>query len=230
MEDLPIGVFDMIVIALVVMSGLLAYFRGFIRELLSIAAWVGAVLAGFYGYGYLSPHLEQYVGEPEVADVTAGVGIALVTLIFLSVVASKASSMVQDSHAGSVDRALGFVFGLLRGVLILSIVYLVTTQWMKQKDEDLPGFVQESRSLLFAKVGADFVIKVLPEEIRKKANLAAEEASKAKQNYDTVKSLSETLNSSKPQEGNSGGEDGSQQPAYTDKDRQGFDSLIQKVE
>jgi len=228
MEDLPIGIFDMIVIALVVMSGLLAYFRGFIRELLSIAAWIGAVLAGFYGYGYLSNYLLNYIDEPAVADVTAGVGVGFVTLVVLSVVASKASSMVQDSHAGSVDRALGFLFGLLRGVLILSLVYLVATQWMKQKEEDMPGFVQESRSLLFARVGADIVMKVLPEEIRKKANLAAEEARKAEKAIEDAKKMTEMLSDTKSP--GAGDKSGTEQPGYGEKDRQQFDSLMDKVE
>ncbi len=227
MENLPIGGVDIVVIGLVVMSGLLAYFRGFIRELLSIVAWVGAVGAGFYGYGLVAPYLADYILEEAIANVVAGVGIGVVTLVALSVGASMVSGMVQDSHAGSVDKALGFLFGLARGCLILSLIYLVTTQWFI-KEEDLPGAVLESRSLPVAKIGAEMVMKALPEEIRRKANLAEREARQTEEEIREKLELYDKLSNPKPL--GAGENSGTQQPAYGDKERQQLDSLIKEAE
>lgn len=227
MDNLPIGIFDIIVIALVVMSGLLAYFRGFIRELLSIAAWVGSVVGGFYGYGYVSTYLYPYIVDQAVADVAAGVGLGLILLVALSVGASMISSMVQESHAGSVDKALGFLFGLARGCLILSVVYLMTTQWFI-KEADLPETVLNSRALPVAKVGADLVMRVLPEEIRKKANIAEREIQEAEKKIRATNELYNKLSDREPS--GAADESGTQQPAYGDKERQQLDSLIKEAE
>lgn len=227
MENLPIGIVDLVVIALVVMSGLLAYFRGFIRELLSIAAWVGAVAAGFYGYSYLAPFLYEYILEEALAEVAAGVGIGIVTLIVLSVGASMASSMVQESHAGSVDKALGFLFGLARGCLILSLIYLVTTQWFI-KEEDLPEAILESRSLPVAKIGADVIMAALPEEIRRKANIAEREIREKEAELREKAELYDKLSNPKPSGATE--QSGTQPPAYDSKQRQQLDSLIKEAD
>lgn len=227
MDNLPIGIVDIVIIGLVVMSGLLAYFRGFIRELLSIVAWVGAVGAGFYGYGLVAPYLSDYIVEEAVANVIAGVGIGVVTLVVLSVGASMVSGMVQESHAGSVDKALGFLFGLARGCLILSLVYLVTTQWFV-KEEDLPQAVLDSRSLPVAKIGADIVMKALPEEIRRKANIAEREIRQTEEEIREATELYDKLSNPKP--AGAAEQNGTQQPAYGDKERQQLDSLIKEAE
>lgn len=227
MDSLPIGIVDIFVIGLVVMSGLLAYFRGFIRELLSIVAWVGAVAAGFYGYGLVAPYLSDYILEEAIANVVAGVGIGIVTLVVLSVGASMVSGMVQESHAGSVDKALGFLFGLARGCLILSLIYLVTTQWFI-KEEDLPETVLNSRSLPVAKVGADLVMKALPEEIRRKANIAEREIRETEEELREATELYDKLSNPKP--AGASEPNGTQQPAYGNKERQQLDSLIKEAE
>lgn len=223
MDNLPIGIIDIIVIALVIMSGLLAYFRGFIRELLSIAAWVGAVAAGFYGYGLLAPHLSDFIRDEDVANVAAGLGIGVVALVALSVLASMVSSSVQESHAGSVDRALGFVFGIGRGLLILSLVYLGTTHWFIE-EQDLPDVVQESRALPVAKASANFVTKLLPEDIRAKIVDAD------RQREEEQKKLEALRNLAIPKPAGASDDDGTQPPAYGDKERQQLDSLLKEAE
>ena len=114
--------FDIAVLAVLAVSGLLALVRGFVREVLSIASWVGAAAAALFLYPELAPHLEGLFGVIEpgpVANIAAGGVIFLVSLIVFSLLAGLIADRVQDSALGPIDRTLGLVFGLVRGAALL---------------------------------------------------------------------------------------------------------------
>ena len=116
----------------IVLSGLLAYSRGFLREALAIAGWVVAGIVGFV----FAPAVEPLITEiPVVGDFVADscelsmIGafavVFAVALIVASLITPLFSSLVQRSALGGVDQGLGFLFGVARGVLLIAIAYFV---------------------------------------------------------------------------------------------------------
>lgn len=159
--DLPVNVFDIGVIAVLLISALLAYARGFVHEVLAIVGWIGAIFATFYGFPYLQPYARQFIPMELAADLTAGVVIFIFTLVFLSAMTRSISKQVQASALNALDRALGFLFGLLRGALIVVIAY-IGLELVMPKDKQ-PAFVREARTMQFIEPARRELIKLLPD-------------------------------------------------------------------
>ena len=122
---------DYVILAIILISGLLALTRGFVSEVFSLIAWVGAYFAAVKFYPLAEPWVHKYIHNPGAAAVIAAFGIFFVALVLLSVIGNSFSDIVKSSPLTSVDRSLGFVFGVLRGLLVVCLVYLcvVTILW-----------------------------------------------------------------------------------------------------
>ena len=116
---MPITLLDIVLIAVMLISGLLAMVRGFMREVLSIIAWILAAGATLYAYSKLLPLAKQYFNNDIVAAVAVIGGVFLLTLLIVSILTVRISDMVLDSRVGALDRTLGFLFGLARGLVIV---------------------------------------------------------------------------------------------------------------
>jgi membrane protein required for colicin V production len=161
---------DLIIIAILALSALLAFMRGFVREVLSIGAWVGAALATIYGFPLLQPFARKYIEVALFADIAAGVSIFVVALIILTVLSHALSKNVRGSALGAVDRSLGLLFGLVRGAVLVCLAYLVMAWAIPQ--EDRPVWIAESRTLPLVQQGADLLLKILPESALKQGEKA----------------------------------------------------------
>ena len=117
-------------------SGLLAYSRGFTREMFAIAGWIIAAIAAFYGAPALEPLIRELpvVGKI-LADsciismITAFTIVIAGALLVLSVFTPLIAGLVLDSPLGSLDRLLGFVFGIARGLLLITVAFMIYTEF-----------------------------------------------------------------------------------------------------
>lgn len=123
---------DGIVAALIVISALLAYSRGLLREIMSIAGWVIAAILGVVFVDQAQPLVRQipyvgdFLGESCELSVVASFGVVfIVALVIVSIFTPLLSSLVQRSAIGGADQALGFLFGVARGVLLVAIAFFV---------------------------------------------------------------------------------------------------------
>lgn len=127
-------VVDAGVAVVTLLSAILAYSRGFTRELFAIAGWIAAAVAAFY----VAPQLEPLIREiPVIGDflaascvlsmIAAFTVVVAGVLLILSVFTPIIANLVLDSALGPIDRMLGFIFGAARGLLLIAIVYLVYT-------------------------------------------------------------------------------------------------------
>jgi membrane protein required for colicin V production len=121
---MPITLLDIILLAVMLVSGLLAMIRGFMREILSIGAWGVAALVTLYSYSRLLPMAKQYFSSDMVAAAATAGGVFLGTLLVVSIITARISDMVLDSRVGALDRTLGFLFGLGRGLIIVVVAFL----------------------------------------------------------------------------------------------------------
>jgi len=137
--------FDYAVIATVVLSGLFAFSRGLVREALSIVAWVLATVAAFYASEYLPPLLRQILPAGPVGTIVTGGAAFLVALIVLHMIARGLAGHVKRSALSPVDRTLGLVFGVARGLLLACLAYLLLNAGLPSGNER-PRWFAESRT------------------------------------------------------------------------------------
>ena len=158
---MPVSWLDVILAAIMLLSGFLAMLRGLTREVLSIMSWVAAAVATIILYPIYVDQATQYIQPDLLAKGVLGVGIFLVTLIVVSLITSRISDRVLDSRVGALDRTLGFVFGLARGLVLVVIGFLFFT-WVVSV-ENQPPWLREARSLPIIKQTGDAILSLLPE-------------------------------------------------------------------
>lgn len=154
--------FDVGVGVLVLISAILATARGLTREVLSLATWAGSAAIAAYMYFNHVDLARQYIQEEIVADVVTVVGTFIIALIILHLITMRIADFVVDSKIGPLDRTLGFIFGVARGVLI-AVVVVVFGLWLMQNN--LPTWASESRSLPILRDMGDRLIAVLPDDL-----------------------------------------------------------------
>ena len=159
---MPITLLDIILIVVMLISGLLAMVRGFMREVLSITAWILAAAATLYSYGKLVPYAKEYFNSDIVAAVAVVGGVFLITLLVVSVLTIKVSDMVLDSRVGALDRTLGFLFGLGRGLIIVVVAFQFFT-WLVP-DRSQPEWVRSAKSRVVLTGTGQWLISMLPED------------------------------------------------------------------
>ena len=110
---------DIGVVAIIVLSAVFAFARGFVREAFSVVAWVGAAAITLYGFGWAYDRIDPYVHNPLLSQVIAGFGLFVVSLVVLTMATGILARMVSVTAFSPIDRTLGFVFGLARGVFLV---------------------------------------------------------------------------------------------------------------
>src|ERR1700722_1063294 len=159
---MPITLLDIVLIAVMLVSGFLAMVRGFMREVLSIIAWILAAVATLYSYSKLLPYARQYFNNDVVATLAVVGGVFLLTLIVVSILTVRISDMVLDSRVGALDRPLGFLFGLARGLVIVVIAFLFFT-WLVP-DRSQPEWVKSAKSRVVLAGTGQWLMSMLPED------------------------------------------------------------------
>jgi membrane protein required for colicin V production len=160
-ESMPTWL-DYFLLAVMLISGLLAMVRGFMREILSIASWALAAIATLYFYARLLPYAKSYIANDIVAAVVVIGGVFLVTLLVVSVITVRISDMILDSRVGALDRTLGFLFGLGRGLIIVVVAY-VFASWLVPEQRQFEG-IKTAKSRVVLDSTADWLRSLLPED------------------------------------------------------------------
>ena len=159
---MPITLLDIILLLVMLVSGLLAMIRGFMREILSIGSWGVAALVTLYSYPRVLPLAKQYFASDSVATAVSAGGIFLGTLLIVSIITARLSDMVLDSRVGSLDRTLGFLFGLARGLVIVVVAFLFFA-WLVP-DRSQPEWVRSAKSKLVLQNTGQWLMSMLPDD------------------------------------------------------------------
>ena len=158
---MPITLLDLILIGVMLVSGLLAMIRGFMREILSIAAWVIAALVTLYSFAKLLPLAKSYFSNDIIAAGVVVGGVFLGTLLIVSIMTVRFSDMVLDSRIGALDRTLGFLFGLARGLVIVVVAFLFFA-WLVP-DRSQPEWIRSAKSRVVLQGTGDWLMSMLPD-------------------------------------------------------------------
>jgi len=158
------NVVDIAILAVLLLSALAAFSRGFVREVLAVGSWVAAAFATIYLFPVAKPFLRQYISVSIVADAITGAAIFVITLAACAAVSSFLSRNIRGRALGAVDRSLGLLFGLARGVILVCLAYLLMV-WVLPKEEDRPAWLQEARSLPLVAQAAEYLRSLVPADM-----------------------------------------------------------------
>jgi membrane protein required for colicin V production len=153
---------DLGLLAVVLISALLAMLRGFTREVLAIASWGAAAIAAVYFHPLLLPYLKPYISKDVVAMAAAAGIVFFVTLVLVSLITVRLSDAILDSKVGALDRSLGFVFGAVRGLLLCVVAY-VFFGWLVP-DKLQPEWVRTARMKPILQATGDQLMAMLPDD------------------------------------------------------------------
>ena len=236
MDSLPINGLDLAVVIILLVSGLLAFMRGFVHEVLSVGAWVGAALTALYGLPLARPFARKTIPIDWAADGVAAIVLFLAALLILSMITNALSKSVQASALNNLDRSLGFVFGLARAALILSIL-LIAADWLMDKNAR-PQWMQKAKTLPALELGADVMKRLMPDSFMAAEDAAKEAAGKAKDAMElkqTLDRLTQPTPTAEPTQTNGKQTDPKttpqpEKPAYDNKERRDMERLLQSTE
>ena len=125
-------VLDGIVAAVIILSAVLAYSRGFVREALAIGGWALAAVVGYVFAPTAEPLIKEvpilsdFLGDScDLAIIAAFAAVFAVALILVSVFTPLFAGAVQRSALGGIDQGFGFLFGVARGLLLVVIALVI---------------------------------------------------------------------------------------------------------
>jgi membrane protein required for colicin V production len=168
---------DIVLLAILAISGLVAMYRGLTRELLSIVSWAVAAGAVVYFIRYHRPIAEEVARQFSnpvqtsyiyVAQVAIGGLIFLIVLVIVHLITSRISDTVLDSRVGAIDRILGLAFGVLRGFVLVVIPYMFYESFVPERSQQAP-WVRDAVSLPYIKSTGDsfrvLLVRLVPPQL-----------------------------------------------------------------
>lgn len=150
---------DIAVGVILILSAIIAFVRGFVTEVLSLAAWGGAILITMFLYGPLSTWVMTWISVDWLSKAVSIAFLFFFGLMLLRLVTGKVGGMVRSSSIGIADRALGAAFGVLRGFAVISFAFLIYTLLLQPKEP--PTWVAEAQTGTSIMDGANLLAKVI---------------------------------------------------------------------
>ncbi len=162
---MPVTWLDLLLLGVMLVSGLLAMIRGFMREILSIVAWAAAAVATVVAMrdGRLLTMAKANISSDIVANIAVIGGVFLITLLVVSVITVRISDMILDSRIGALDRTLGFLFGLGRGLVIVVVAFLFFA-WLVPANRQPEG-VRNAKSRVVLQGTGEWLQALLPQDM-----------------------------------------------------------------
>ncbi len=167
-------IIDIVVGAVVLISAIISFLRGFIRETLTIAGVIGGLFAAIFFGPKLSPTFKGWLDVTEdsveklfdivpmgiVADFCAYAAVFIIVVIMISVISHFTAGAIKAMGLGPIDRTLGVIFGIVRAVILLALLYLPFHLLM---DEDSKAkYFSGSKTHIFIEKTSDFMVRFLP--------------------------------------------------------------------
>ncbi len=119
------NVIDYLFLAVVILSILFSFWRGFVREALTLLTWAGAIVFAALFCADFASYFLQSIHAMSLRLLTAFVLIFLLILIIGSILSKLLSNLVKKSGLGSTDRSIGVLFGLVRGLLVVAVIVML---------------------------------------------------------------------------------------------------------
>ena len=167
---MTIGIIDLIVLGIIIVSVLFALYRGLVRELLGISSWLLAGFAALYSYDPLLKACEGTFENVKLAAIVGSVLLALLVLIVMTIINASITRRLRKSSLSGLDRIFGLVFGVARALLIVALIYIFAATMMLSP-KYLTELKSKNHSIPYIELISGYVQNVFPDNI--KADLSA---------------------------------------------------------
>jgi len=159
-----LNIVDFATIIVLVISGVLATLRGLTREIMGLAGWPISIVAARLTAPYLEPLLTDTIRVEGVSSALAwGIPFIVVVVLWFAF-ASVVSPGLSKAGLGGLDRWLGFLFGLIRGFVIVLVIYIGAVIAAEGEDR-LPGLVTDAQIVPALRESAHLMSGVLPPDM-----------------------------------------------------------------
>ena len=159
-QGFSINPIDMTVIVIMIIFGIASYMRGFTASALTLAAWGGAFMITSTFAPLLIPHIYEIVQPEIMAYIMTYTIMFAMSLLILKILAGMIGRMVKSSDIGSLDSAMGLLFGFFTGMFVISALYMLTTPFISEKNQ--PDWFQEAKSRPLIQYGASMISAMNP--------------------------------------------------------------------
>lgn len=153
---------DVVFLVIVGVSALVAIARGVTKELLSITGWILAAVSVYYLLPVVDPIMQKYIASEVLSSLVSGMVILIMFCIFWVLAADKISTQIRFSKLSALDRILGFIFGIFRGVIIVILLQIMISSLIPEESQK--GVFAESKYFKLAGDAAGPIKSLIPEK------------------------------------------------------------------
>lgn len=158
------NILDIIIIAVIVVCFIHGAFRGLIKEVSSIIGVFAGFYAAFQYYPLLADQIAQWFTEANIANLVSFLVIFLVIFFLVTFLGILIREGLAVASLGWVDQAAGFIFGFLKGVLLIAVLLVILTSFLPQDAR----LLKDSRLAPYTMQIAEGLVKLVPAELKTK--------------------------------------------------------------
>ncbi len=161
---------DILVLTLIAIGAMLGFRRGFVAEALSLVAWAAAIGAVKFGHAATTEALGGFMSSASGASVLAAVMLFGITFVVVKIVAQRLGDRTRRSILGPFDRMLGLGFGVLKGLLGATLIFMAVafgSDIIRADGQSRPGWMTEARAYPLLRASSDAIVNLV--EKRRKA-------------------------------------------------------------
>lgn len=134
MEALGLNLADWFILIVLIASGIISFARGFTKEFLSLFLWLAAFIAAISLEYLATPKINGFIGNEEISKIISYIVVFLIFIFIGGMIIKFISKLIKWSGASGFDRFLGVVFGLMRGSIVLFVIFLLLPSGIKTTD------------------------------------------------------------------------------------------------
>ena len=134
MEALGLNLADWFILIVLIASGIISFARGFTKEFLSLFLWLAAFIAAISLEYLATPKIDEFIGNEEISKIISYIVVFLIFIFIGGMIIKFISKLIKWSGAAGFDRFLGVVFGLMRGSIVLFVIFLLLPSGIKTTD------------------------------------------------------------------------------------------------
>ena len=131
MEALGLNLADWFILIVLIASGVISFTRGFTKELLSLFLWLTAFIAAISLEYLATPKINEFIGNQEISKIISYIVVFIIFIFLGGIIIKFISKLIKWSGASGFDRFLGILFGLVRGLIVLFVIFLLLPSGLK---------------------------------------------------------------------------------------------------
>lgn len=191
MVEAQLNYFDMTIYGIMTLSCIFAFFRGFVKEILSLVAWIGAAAITVRFFPEVSEKLQPHFAKPLAANIVATLSLYFGSLIVFAIFNRLIIKVLKSgTEIGWFDNFLGFAFGGIRGAFIISLGYLL--MMVVIKDESRPEWLEKAKTRPYVEKGALMLANIAPKYVEELSNMQQQVKDRAQ---DSASGMTQSIDS-----------------------------------